>query len=167
LLLTQLVCCEGNKSEDDIVEEFLRWVSIIYRYSRVHLNGRFEALDLGITSSQHFFIRRICTNAGITQDKLQPLINLNKSNIARALDTLEKGGFIRKERSKRDKRTAKLYPTETAERIYPEIVSEENAWINTLLRDFTEEEIRIFESMLQKAARIAMEEALDDFTDEK
>jgi DNA-binding MarR family transcriptional regulator len=149
------------------MEELLRWVSIIYRYSRIHLNSRFEALDLGITSSQHFFILRICTNAGITQDKLQPLINLNKSNIARALDTLEKGGFIRKERSKRDKRTARLYPTEVAERIHPEIVSEENAWIDILLRDFTEEEKRFFETMLRKVAHAAMKEALVDFVDDE
>ena len=149
------------------MEELLRWVSIIYRYSRIHLNSRFEGLDLGITSSQHFFIRRICTNAGITQDKLQPLINLNKSNIARALDTLEKGGFIRKERSKRDKRTARLYPTEVAERIHPEIVSEENAWIDILLRDFTEEEKRLFETMLRKVAHAAMKEALVDFVDDE
>jgi DNA-binding MarR family transcriptional regulator len=149
------------------MEELLRWVSIIYRYSRIHLNSRFEALDLGITSSQHFFIRRICANAGLTQDKLQPLINLNKSNITRALEEKKKGGFIRKERSKRDKRTARLYPTEVAERIHPEIDSEENAWIDALLRDFTEEEIRVFETMLRKAARAAMRVALVDFVDDE
>ena len=147
------------------MEELMRWVSIIYRYTRVHLNSRFQALDLGVTSSQHFFVRRICTNAGITQDKLQSLIELNKSNITRAVDALEKAGFVRKERSKRDKRTASLYPTEAAERIYPELVSEENAWIDTLLRDFTEEEKRLFEAMLRKAAHTAKKEAFED--DEK
>jgi len=141
------------------MEELPRWISIIYRFSRIHLNSRFHSLNLGITSSQHFFIRRICTNPGITQDKLKLLINLNKSNITRTLDALEKGGFIRKERHERDGRTARLFLTEAAEKIHPVIVSEVNSWIDTLLKDFTEEEISLFDSMLRKVAKTALEKA--------
>lgn len=120
----------------------------------MYLDPRFAGL--GASSSQLFFIRKICADPGITQDKLQPLILLNKSNITRALDKLEKEGFITKERYPRDKRTVRLYPTEKANAIYPKMMAMEKEWMAILASGFTPEEKTQFEVLLEKAAAAAM-----------
>ncbi len=147
------------------MQTFIRHMSIILRYGKMYLDPRFAGLNVG--SSQRFFVKMICEQPGITQDKLQPLVLLDKSNITRALDKLEKDGFITKKRYLRDKRTAHLYPTEKANAIYPKVVAIEEEWFEILLGDFTPEEKARFEALLQKAADGAMKAVGVDEAQEK
>lgn len=132
-----------------------KWIAITDRFSKIYLDKKFEAL--GINTSQHMFIIHICENEGITQDKLLPLVHLNKSNITRGLAKLEENGFIYKEPCVKDKRTARLYSTAKARAIYQEIIAIENQWSNMLTSKLTGAEKTLLLRLMQTAGKTAIE----------
>lgn len=136
------------------MRELVKWLSITDRFSKMYLNKNFE--KLGINSSHHMFVLKICENEGITQDNLQPLVHINRSNITRALAQLEKNGFIYKKPCNRDKRTVCLFPTAKAKNIYQEIINIEMTWIDVLTNKFTKEEKEQFLLLVKKAGGTAV-----------
>ena len=137
------------------MNELIKWISIADRFNKMYLNKKFE--PLGINSSQQVYILRICEHEGITQDKLQPLIHINKSNITRALAQLESAGFIRREPNKKDKRTIRLYPTEKARNIYQEIINIEDEWIALITKDFSFQDTETLVSLIKKVGESAID----------
>lgn len=61
----------------------MKWISVTNRFTVMALDR--ELIRMGLSSSQHFFVIKICEEPGITQDKLQSLIYLNPSNITRGI----------------------------------------------------------------------------------
>ena len=121
-----------------MMDDLLKWISITDRHNKIYLDKKLK--DIGLNSSQHFYILKIYENPGITQDKLIDIIHLNPSNITRALCQLEKLGFIERVAKKDDKRTYNLYPTDKALEVYPKINKIINEWKNFLLSNFSKEE---------------------------
>lgn len=136
------------------MDTLLKWLSVTHRMGKIYLDRHLE--PWGINSTQHFFVLRICENEGITQDKLPALIHLNKSNIARALNHLEKAGLVRKDAYKKDKRTARLYPTEKAKILYTEIQAIEESWRQIILHDLTGQDRQKLLLLLQKTGTAAL-----------
>ncbi len=130
-------------------------IAITDRFSKIYLDKKFEAL--GINTSQHMFIIHICENEGITQDKLLPLVHLNKSNITRGLAKLEENGFIYKEPCIQDKRTARLYPTAKAKAIYQDIIAIEAQWSNMLTTKLTGAEKSLLLRLMQTTGQTAID----------
>lgn len=120
------------------MKDLLKLISITDRHNKIYLDKKLK--DIGLNSSQHFYIIKIYENPGITQDKLIDIIHLNPSNITRALCQLEKLGFIKRVAKKDDKRTYNLYPTDKALEIYPKINKIIDDWKSFLLSNFSEEE---------------------------
>lgn len=96
-----------------------KYLGIITRCSMMYIGDRLE--KFGIAGHHHTYIRAICENPGISQEALARKNYINKSNVARNLNALEEGGYIRREQSKSDKRVTHVYPTEKALGIYDEI----------------------------------------------
>jgi DNA-binding MarR family transcriptional regulator len=142
------------------MKELIKWVSITDRFSKMYLNKRFE--KFGINSSHHMFIIEICENEGVTQDKLFPLVYVNKSNITRALAQLEKAGFITKEPNKKDKRTVKLYPTEKARKIYEDIIQIKGEWTDILINNLSSEDEELLEKLIRKIGQNAIDYLSED-----
>ncbi len=132
------------------MDELYKWISISDRFSKIYLNKKFS--ELGINCSQHMFVKHICNNEGIAQDKLVDLVYINKSNVTRALSQLEENGFIEKKINEQDKRTALLYPTEKAKQIYPEILRIENGWISIMTRDLSDEKKQNLLQLIKQVA---------------
>lgn len=142
------------------MNELIKWISIADRFNKMYLNQQFRRL--GINSSQHMYILRICENEGITQDKLQAISYINKSNVTRALGQLEKSGFITKGPNKKDKRTIRLYPTEKAKYIYREIIRIEDEWTAVLTKGFSAPEKKLLASLMKKVGETAVEQRAGD-----
>nr|WP_092072136.1 MarR family transcriptional regulator [Dendrosporobacter quercicolus]NSL48657.1 MarR family transcriptional regulator [Dendrosporobacter quercicolus DSM 1736]SDM37278.1 DNA-binding transcriptional regulator, MarR family [Dendrosporobacter quercicolus] len=142
------------------MNELIKWISIADRFNKMYLNKQFGRL--GINSSQHMYILCICENEGITQDKLQAISYINKSNVTRALGQLEKAGFITKGPNKKDKRTIRLYPTEKAKYIYREIIRIEDEWTAFLTKEFSDPERKLLVSLIKKVGETAVEQRSGD-----
>ncbi len=140
--------------------ELLKWLSITDRYTKIHLDR--QLAPLGLNSSQHMYITKICNEPGITQDRFVTLFYVHPSNITRSIAYLEKTGFIRKEPLKKDKRTYCLYPTDKAIAANKHILHILTTWYETLLQDFTEEERELFFSFLNRAGQKAIWETTEE-----
>lgn len=136
--------------------ELMKWLSITNRYTKVYLDRMLA--PLGLNSSQHMYIIRICKEPGITQDRFFSSFHINPSNITRSLAALEKQGFIEKEVNSKDKRTCCLYPTVKALEAYQKIQKICQTWNDKLLHQLTEQEKEQFANLLQRVGEAAVEQ---------
>ncbi|WP_069986821.1 MarR family transcriptional regulator [Massilioclostridium coli] len=141
------------------MRELIKWLSIADRFTRLSLDKNLA--NLNINNSQYFYILKICENPGITQDKLQSFIHVNPSNITRALNQLEKTGFLLRFPNEQDKRTFHLFPTEQAKKAYSAILEAIQQSCESLTYGFTEQEKQQFLFLLKKSASniLALENA--------
>ena len=140
--------------------DFLKWLSITDRYTKMHLDR--ELAPVGLNSSQHMYILKICQEPGITQDKFINVFYIHPSNVTRSIAFLEKAGFIRKEPHPKDKRSCCLYPTEKGLDANTHILNIQSNWYERLLEDFSLEERELFLSFLNKAGQKAILELTKD-----
>lgn len=160
-------CLRMHGIKEDIMDKLessrnlMKWLSVTNRFTGMALDK--ELAEIGLNSSQHFFVIKICEEPGITQDKLQALVYLNPSNITRGIAQLAKKGFVTKETNSRDKRTSCLYPTEKAKACYQKIKTIQKNWLKILTENFTDEESALLCTLVERTAQ----NALDFFNDEQ
>ena len=109
----------------------------------------------GLKGGQHSLITNLCRQPGISQEQLSKLTYMNKSNVARHLATLEDNGFVTRKYSETDKRVMLVYPTDKAFEVLPSITETHRAWRAYVTESFTEEELELFSSLLERAAERA------------
>ena len=131
--------------------KILKWLSIADRFAKVYLDR--QLAPLGLNSSQHMFLIKICQQPGILQDSLIDTFYLHPSNIVRTVIVLERNGFITRTPYDKDKRTWQLYPTDKAEAIIRQIKAACEQTEAVLLQGFTEEEAARFEESLVMAGK--------------
>lgn len=77
--------------------------------------------DLNLQKGQFMFLMRICEHPGISQKNLSQLISVEKSTTTRAIQKLEKDGYIYREKNSKDSRSFSVYPTAQGLMTYPEL----------------------------------------------
>ena len=73
--------------------KLLKWISVADRLTKSYLDNQFAAL--GINSSQHMYLLKICRNPGILQDSLIQSFYIHPSNIIRMISSLENRFFLK------------------------------------------------------------------------
>lgn len=132
-------------------KNFIKWLSIADRFTKMHLDRHLASL--GLNSSQHMYVIKICRYPGITQDQFQEISFLNPSNITRSIATLEKEGFIIRKVSEQDKRTRHLYPTQKAKDACEKIFEIGAEWEKKIFKDMTDKEKEHFQEQFLKISR--------------
>lgn len=99
--------------------KLLKWLSVADRFAKAYLDERLA--PLGINSSQHLYLLKVCDHPGISQDSLLNTVYVHASNVVRMVSSLEKKGFLTRTPCPQDRRTWLLYPTERALAIYDQI----------------------------------------------
>ncbi len=79
-----------------------RYISMLYRASNCYINK--ELCKYGIGSGQYIFLLYVFNNIGCNQEEISTVLNIDKGTTARALQKLEKEGYINKEIDKNDRR---------------------------------------------------------------
>ncbi len=131
--------------------KLLKWLSVADRFAKVYLDQRLA--PLGINSSQHMYLLKVCDHPGISQDSLLGTVYVHPSNIVRMVAALEKKGFLTRVPCEQDKRTWKLYPTERALSIAGQIRAACQETEDVLLNSLPAEEQAEFQRMLARAGR--------------
>lgn len=129
----------------------IKWLSITDRFTKACLDERFA--PLGINSSQHMYLLKICDQPGIPQDTLLEYFYVHPSNIVRMIAALERNGFLRKDSYDRDRRTCRLYPTEKALAIADQVRRICNEVEGLLTDGLSEEEQRQLCRILYRAGK--------------
>lgn len=128
----------------------------ITEITRCGVQYRTESLaPLELKACHASYLTEICAEPGISQDRLAGRICINKSNVARQAAILEESGFITRVPCQNDKRVMRLYPTEKALAMLPQINGILNAWENCLTKDLSDDEIEILSGVLEKMKRRA------------
>ncbi len=131
----------------------------IQRIARCNAQFRTDRLaPYGLKGCHASYLREICANPGLSQDKLAQRICINKSNVARQAAALEEGGFILRRSSPSDKRVIELFPTEKTLALMPEVNAVLECSETYLTEGMSPEEFetvcRVLERMKQKADAI-------------
>ena len=133
--------------------KFSRYINVISRCASAY---RADKLDgYGISSAHYFYILAVCRTPGVSQDKLAQRLYINKSSVARVLQTLENDGFITRCQNENDRRETLVYPTEKSEKILPMIHQAVKSWEDFLFDGVDENERELFMTMLERLSQKA------------
>lgn len=127
----------------------LKKIGVIARSLDSISNIEFKKYEL--SKGQYLYLVRIGENPGIILQDLCELICVDKATGSRAVNNLVRAQLVIKQTNQLNKRHHPLYLTEKGQKLY-EIVDRENKYSNEVaLNDFTDEEIVIFDKLLDKA----------------
>ena len=126
----------------------MKKINTISRCAVLYRNDKLN--DKTLTPLYHSYVFIITKNPGITQDELASELCINKSNVTRGLNNLEEMGFVKRMVDENDKRVLRVYPTEKMIDAFPKIRKVLKDWNRYLTDDINEEEIEIFQSVLER-----------------
>ena len=119
-----------------IEQSFGHWIARLYRSSQNYFAKKMAKLHIG--RGQHSFLLVLYRKDGITQDQLARALHINKAAVARALAKLEGNGYVERKKDDADRRNNQVYLTNKSKKIKAELLSEVNAWTDTLADDFND-----------------------------
>ena len=96
--------------------------------------------ELGVGGGQVPYLLRLCRCPGLTQEELARALYVNKSTAARQLAGLERAGYVQRRPGDGDRRCLRVYPTDRALEILPQIRQVVRQWNDYLLEGLTEPE---------------------------
>lgn len=134
---------------------FMKRLNNISRSQATFRNSRISAGDL--QSGQYAFVLSICREPGRSQEELARELCINKSTVARNLNCLEEKGYITRNPLPNDKRQFAVYPTEKMLAVLPEVKRVSAEWRALLSEGIPEEELAIFNSVLERMEAKARE----------
>lgn len=134
---------------------FMKMLNNISRSQAIYRRSRISATDL--LSGHYAFALAICRAPGRSQEELAQELCLNKSTVARALTQLEEKGYITRAPLPTDKRQFSVHPTEKMLAVLPEIRQASFEWTNLLSEGIPQEELDIFNSVLDRMQTKARE----------
>lgn len=129
--------------------DIIKWLGIVERYKKMYLDKHLA--PLGLNSSQYMYVIRACQEEGLTQDRFVESFYIHPSNVTRAVASLEKSGFLKRETCSEDKRTSYIYPTPKALSCYGRILEICREAEQAVTGRFTEQEREEFGRLLKKA----------------
>ena len=130
------------------MSDIIRDITEITRAGTQYRSDSFAPMGLKACHASN--LQEICAEPGISQDRLASRICINKSNVARQAAVLEEGGFITRVSCQNDKRVMRLYPTEKALALLPQIQKIMDDWENCLTQGLSEDEKEILVTLLER-----------------
>ncbi len=127
-----------------------RLISMIYRHSRIYMDSRLEELNL--QSGQYTYLLYLYHHDGQKQDDIVKTLRIDKAGTTRALNKLEKSGYIFRKPDEKDRRGKLVYLTEKAWQIQPLLLKFYSNWLNLALEGFDESELEHLYHLLNRVA---------------
>lgn len=130
------------------------WVSILYRYRKIFMSKALERY--GALSGYSLLILTIHNIPGTNQEQIASMLKTSKAVITKGVRKLEGEGYLRREPDEIDKRAYKVYLTEKAEALVPEIERAISEWEKLVSSDVSEEDLNVMRRCLKKLAENAI-----------
>lgn len=129
-------------------ESIGRLVAILYRKGLNYTVKQFEPHRIG--SGQFMFLAELFVQDGISQEELASLILCDKATVTRAMQQLEKHGYVERKRSTDDGRVNLVYLTDKAHNFKPTLFSILSNWTDTLAQGLSNEERKLIINLLSR-----------------
>lgn len=140
---------------DNKMRSLIKLTNSIYRCTQTHIDKKLEKFNLTTGTYPYLFV--LNRNEGISQNEISRELNVDKAMSARTVKKLIELGYIRKEENEEDIRAYKLYITDKAKSIIPEIIEILDDFTNILVqgndRERIEASIEFLESVLENGKR--------------
>lgn len=101
-------------------------------------------------SGQVRLLVSVLENPGVTQDSLSRHVGIDKTTTAKAVSRLENSGYLNRLRDSDDRRLRRLFPTEKARNLRPELEQRIRHIGEVLLMGFMESEIHRLAGFLSR-----------------
>ncbi|APQ96722.1 MarR family winged helix-turn-helix transcriptional regulator [Clostridium botulinum] len=124
-----------------------KYIAMIDRASQCYLDEALKKYEL--SSGTYPFILVLYDNEGINQNALSEYVKVDKALSARAIKKLIELGYVEKIINSKDVRAYKLYLTEKAKAVVPEIRKASDGWLHIITNGLTEEEKETVECLLK------------------
>lgn len=111
----------------------MKLVSSLYRYTQFYTDKALKKYQL--SSGMYPYLLILHENEGISQNKISKELNVDKAMSARTIKKLIELDYIKKVPDEEDSRAYRLYTTDKAEKVIPEIRREIDNWIKIISRD--------------------------------
>ncbi|MBR2635272.1 MAG: MarR family transcriptional regulator [Clostridia bacterium] len=132
-----------------------RYIGQTSRAYSIYRDQRLE--KFGLVGYQSLYLTTVCRHPGITQEEIAEKLVFNKSSVARQIATLEERGFVTRERCQNDKRNLRIFPTEKATALLPEIGKISSEFFALISRDLDPEEQALLSELCQRICDRAKE----------
>ena len=137
------------------MSKFMKMLNNISRSQAIYRHSKVSAEDL--QSGHYAFVLAICREPGRSQEELARELCVNKSTVARNFNFLEEKAYISRKSLPNDKRQFAVYPTNKMLAVLPEIKQASAEWMTLLSAGIPEEELSIFDSVLERMQERARE----------
>jgi len=132
-----------------------KWISIIGRYSQMYITRKYQTYGIG--HGQLSFLMQLYQQDGVSQDYLAKKLLMDKTTTARAVQKLEKAGFVSRYPDEADRRVNLVFLTDEAKKIHKQIKSNMYEWTEILTRDFSDDEKNLLLDLLKRVADNAVD----------
>ena len=133
----------------------MRFVEQASRAYTLYRDAKLKAL--GLTAAKATYLASIRRHPGSTQEELATRLVYNASSVARQVESLEKDGFVFRQRCEDDKRQFRLYITKKGEEVLPEVFRINTSFIEKMNSAFTVEELETLSSLCDRLRHCAKE----------
>jgi len=128
-----------------IRESVGKWISILYRHAQIYINNELKPYDLN--SSEYIYLVNISSQEGVNQKYLSNMLAIDDALTTRVMKSLERKGYIVRQKSLEDKRAYIVKLTEKGDNIQPIIIEKLYRWTDIISENMSEEER---ESIIEK-----------------
>ncbi len=137
------------ETKDDLMNEHIgKWVAMIHLTVLNLLDH--EMRRFGLSQSTFGYLIGLYINDGQRQDQLFREIDVNKSTVARAVQKLEKLGYVRREPEQRDRRVVRVFLTAKALAIREELIGILKRHSEIMVHGFTKQQAEELIATLKK-----------------
>lgn len=128
----------------------------------VRAQGSFYSEKLrpyNISYGQFPLLRALYRGDGINQETLAQRMLFNKATIARAIDRLEKEGYVYRTEDESDRRANRIFLSKKARDVQPAMNRFSEEWNAVLLAEFSEVERMVLKELVKKMVSNVVREA--------
>jgi len=111
-----------------------------------------------ISYGQFPFLMALYRENGLTQETIAKRLLFNKATITRAIDKLEREGYVQRVPDKSDRRANRIFLTPKGRQIEPVIVELAREWNSILVAEFSEVELMALKEFMKKIVSNVMRE---------
>lgn len=129
-------------------DEVLREVGMLARCIQSISDIKYR--EFSLQRGQFIFLTRICEYPGINLVELSNVLKVDKATTTKAIQKLMEENYVLRRRDEEDKRMWHLFPTSIAQKIYSDIIQEENRYIEICFNGFLPKERDIVYQLLKR-----------------
>jgi len=133
----------------------IKFTNTLYRITQAYTDEALKKYEL--SNGTYPFLMKLNEKEGISQNQISKELSVDKAMSARSISRLIELGYITKEHDELDSRAYKLYLTDKARAIIPDIRGIIYNWIDFITEDFEEDEkdqiVKLAEKALNNAKR--------------